>query len=107
METLDDVVDGWYRESAIDYVNLPHLAQDAREILGARTDAAARSLCFEIVKRLYEKGLRPGDYWGGPFDYWPDEGCEAALDRIDREWTKLGHDPTLGEPICWFARKKS
>ncbi|MFZ3234965.1 MAG: hypothetical protein WA184_06280 [Stellaceae bacterium] len=60
-------------------------------------------MSLEIARRLYNNGLRPGNYWGGAFDYWPDEGCQAALDRIEREWTKAGADPNLAEPICWFA----
>jgi hypothetical protein len=48
--------------------------------------------------------LRPGNYdLGTRLDFWPDEGCQAALDRIEREWIALGHDPTLGDPICWFG----
>jgi hypothetical protein len=55
-------------------------------------------------ERLYERGLRAGDYYlGTRFDYWPDEGCQAAFDRIEREWIKAGADPNLAEPICWFA----
>jgi hypothetical protein len=75
----------------------------ARRWLGAHTTKEARNLSLEIVRRLYEKGLRPGDYWGGEFDYWPDQGCRAALDRIEREWIKAGADPNLAAPICWFA----
>jgi hypothetical protein len=66
-------------------------------------DAIARA-GLEIVRQLYERGLRPGDYYVGTrFDYWPDVGCQAVLDRIKREWIKAGADPNLAEPICWFA----
>jgi hypothetical protein len=67
----------------------------------------ARATSLQIVRRLYEEGLRPGNYWGGDFDYWPDEGCQAAIDRIEREWIAAGEDPNLGEPICWFAHRPS
>ena len=50
-----------------------------------------------------ERGLLPGDYWGNEFNYWPDEGCQATLDRIEPEWIAAGKDPNLGEPVCWFA----
>jgi hypothetical protein len=43
------------------------------------------------------------NYWGSDFDYWPDEGLQPALDRIEREWVKANADPNLAEPICWFA----
>jgi hypothetical protein len=82
---------------------LPQLSSAARCWLGARGDTEARKLTLDLVKWLYEAGLRPGDYWGGDFDYWPDKGCQAMLDRIEREWITAGADPNLAEPICWFA----
>jgi hypothetical protein len=63
----------------------------------------ARELSLEIVARLYERGLRLGDYWDDDFAYWPEEGLQAALDRIEREWIAADADPNLAEPICWFA----
>ncbi len=103
MRTLEDIARALMDESAIDHIALPQLSSAARWKLGARTTDEARALSLEIVRRLYERGLRPGEYWGGDFDYWPDEGCEAVLERIEREWIEAGEDPNLGEPICWFA----
>jgi hypothetical protein len=103
MDTIDRIVNGYLEESAIDHIALPQLASAARWKLGAQTTDEARALALELVRRLYSKGLRPGDYWGGDFEYWPDEGCQAALDRIEREWIEAGADPNLGHPICWFA----
>ena len=100
---INDLVDGYFDESEVDYVGLWQIAQASKETLGARTTAQIRRLSLEIVKRLYDRGLRPGNYWGGDFDYWPDEGRQAALDRIEREWIEAGADPNLGHPICWFA----
>ncbi|MBV8336894.1 MAG: hypothetical protein JO358_15950 [Alphaproteobacteria bacterium] len=103
MPTIKEIVDGYMRESEIDFIALPQIVTAARRWLGATTPEETRKLSLEIVRRLYESGLRPGDYWGGDFDYWPDEGCQAALDRIEREWVKANADPNLAEPICWFA----
>ena len=75
MLDLDEIVDGYMQESEVDYVALPQLATAARRQLGAKTTEEARELSLEIVARLYERGLRPGDYWGGDFAYWPEEGC--------------------------------
>jgi hypothetical protein len=106
MEPIDWIVDGYLEESEVDFVGLWQIVGAARRKLGARSNDQARKFSLEIVKRLYERGLRPGSYdLGTRLDYWPDEGCEAALDRIEREWISLGHDPTLGDPICWFAPK--
>ncbi len=104
MLTIEQIVDGYVRESEVDFIALPQLANAARQWLGAQTTESARALSLEMVERLYERGLRPGDYdLGTRFNYWPDEGCQAALDRIEREWIKTGSDPNLDAPICWFA----
>ncbi len=103
MNALDLFVDECLEESKVDYIGLWQIAQTTRERYGACTTEETRNLSLEIVGRLYHEGLRPGNYGGGVFDYWPDEGCQAALDRIEREWIKTGVDPNLAEPICWFA----
>ena len=100
---VEKFIEACLAESKIDYVGLWQIAQTVRERFGARTTGEARALSLEIVRRLYEQNLRPGDYWGGAFDYWRDEGCQAMLDRIEREWIAAGADPNLGHPICWFA----
>jgi hypothetical protein len=106
MSAIEDLVAGYIEEPEIDFIGLWQIAGAVRRRLGALTDEEARNLSLEVVKRLYEKGLRPGDYYlGTRFDYWQDEGCRAVLDRIEREWIAAGADPNLAEPICWFARK--
>lgn len=101
--SIDEIVDEYMKESEVDYICLWMLAREARDELGATTTEQTISVTLELVRRLYDRGLRPGDYWGGDFDYWPDMGCQAALDRIEREWVALGHDPNPAQPICWFA----
>ena len=103
MDALEEIIDSYMQESEIDYVGLWQIAAATRRRLGAHSMEEARTSSLEIVTRLYHCGLRPGNYWGGDFDYWPDEGCQAMLDRIEREWIKAGADPNLAEPICWFA----
>ncbi|HZU88142.1 MAG TPA: hypothetical protein VE993_02685 [Stellaceae bacterium] len=100
---MNKIVDEYMNESEVDYIALWQLSQTSRDELGANTTDQARSISLELVRRLYERGLRPGGYWGADFDYWPDEGCQAALERIEQEWIALGHDPNPAEPICWFA----
>jgi hypothetical protein len=107
MEALEKLVDGYMEESEVDYVGLWQIAGAARRRLGARTTEEARRLSLDVVKRLYENGLRPGDYYlGTRFDYWPEEGYQVVLDRIEREWIKANADPNLAEPICWFAPQR-
>lgn len=103
MAVVNELVEDYLRHSEVDAIPLPMLAVDAWQLLGAKTPKDARALTLDLVRRLYQKGLRPGDYWGKEFSYWPDEGCQAALERIEREWIEAGDDPNLAEPICWFA----
>jgi hypothetical protein len=101
---MNELIEDFMKESEVDYVGLWEIAQEAREDLHAASTDEARLLSLQIVKQLYEKGLRPGDYnLGTRFDYWPDEGCQAMLDRIEQEWIAAGADPNLAEPICYFA----
>ena len=102
---LSDLIEDFYKESSVDYVGLWEIVQVSREELGGKSSSQIRTLSMKIVEKLYDKGLRPGDYYlGSRFDFWPGEGCQAMLDRIEREWIKFGADPNLAEPICYFAR---
>jgi hypothetical protein len=100
---IDTFVNECMEESKIDYVGLWQIAQTVRERLGAQSTDEARKRSLKVVQQLYEKGLRPGDYGGSGFTYWPDKGCRAALDRIEHEWIAADADPNLADPICWFA----
>lgn len=104
MTSIDELANEYFKQSETDHIVLPQLSVAARRWLGARTSEETQSITLELLRRLYEKGLRPGDYWGDNIVYWPDEGCRAMLDRIEREWAAAGEDPNLGEPICWLAR---
>ncbi len=97
------IIDDFMKESIVDYVGLWEIPQILRHVAPVDTTDEVRRLSLEVVRHLYKRGLRPGDYWGGDFDYWPDNGCQAALDRIEQEWIKAGADPNLADPICWFA----
>jgi hypothetical protein len=103
MRILDEIVDDYIKESEVDYIALPQISCAIRQDTSATTVDEVRKLSLEVVKRLYSKDLRPGNYWGSDFDFWPDDGRQAVLDRIEREWIKAGADPNLAQPICWFA----
>ena len=100
---LEIFVNECLAESKIDYIGLWQISQTIRERFGATTTIESRKWSLKVVKLLYEEGLRPGDYWGNKFYYWPDDGCRATLDRIEQEWIEAGADPNLGRPICWLA----
>jgi hypothetical protein len=102
---MNTIIDEFLKQSKVDYVGLWELAKVAREELGAETQEEVREVGLRIAEALYKNGLRAGDYnYGTHIDFWPDEGCRAMLDRIERDWIKLNTDPTHVNPICSFLR---
>jgi hypothetical protein len=107
-QKFDQIINEFVLEATVDYVGLWEIAKITREELGADTTQEVRELSLQVAKGLYEKGLRPGDYdYGKHIDFWPDQGCRAMLDRIEREWIKLNADPTHLDPICSFLRPET
>lgn len=105
MSKLDQIADMYATHAEVDYVGLWQIAKSVRERLGFQNPQKVRELGLEIVKRLYDKGLRAGDYdYGGHMEFWPDEGRQALVDRISHEWEELDADPTHLDPICSFLR---
>ena len=104
MFDIDEIAKEFVKESHFDFVGLWEISSVVRRELGAKSEDV-RHLSLEIVQQLYTRGLRPGDYNQGvpEIDYWPDEGCQAMIERIEREWIAAGEDPNLAEPICWFG----
>ncbi|MGH7087919.1 MAG: hypothetical protein ACREFQ_03375 [Stellaceae bacterium] len=103
---ISELVDEFIKESDVDYVGLWEVAQVSREDLGATTMEETQELSLDLVGRLYDRGLRPGNYWGGDFDFWPEQGRQAMLDRIEQEWVAARADPNLADPICYFAHPR-
>jgi hypothetical protein len=105
LSTLDEIADMYAKHAEVDYVGLWQTAKSVRERLGVQNPQQVRELGLEIAKRLYDRGLRAGDYdYGGHMDFWPDEGRQAMLNRIKQEWEELDADPTHLDPICSFLR---
>jgi hypothetical protein len=65
-------------------------------------DGEVKRVTLEVVREMLRRGVQVGHFdspgWLVPF-----EGThEELVARIDREWTELGHMPSLDD-ICWFA----
>lgn len=103
MIDLNGLIANYINHSKVDYVGLWQIASHVRDDLGSQDDKRVEESTLAIVRGLVANGLRPGDYLKTGFHYWNEADAEAILARIDREWTALGHDPNLAEPICWFA----
>jgi hypothetical protein len=62
-----------------------------------------RRLSLQVVRLIVQRGLYPGDYGKAGFNFCDRDEVDGIIARIDREWASRSGDPTLAEPICWFA----
>lgn len=104
---MNEIVDNYMRHAQSDYVGLWQIAGRVRDEFGLHNDHLVRAKTLDIVTRLVERGLRPGDYSKTGFHFWNEDNTDSVISRIVREWDALTGDPTLAKPICWFDLKKN
>jgi hypothetical protein len=105
MERIAKIAEGCTREARHDYVGLWQIATRVRQEFGALTDVGVKRLSLDVVRRIVERGLVPGDYLKSGFRIWHEGGSDAIVNRISSEWDAARGDPTLANPICWFGVK--
>jgi hypothetical protein len=101
---LDDILD----ECEDDHVGLWSVVKEVRNVMGRAHSARRKAVTLELLRflltrHLIEAGFPTPD--GKGFDPWtlsPDE----TIDKIAKEWGKLGRDPSGGE-IVWFTAPNS
>ena len=100
---LHDLVGIFYSASAGDLVGLWEIAKEVESLVGVGDTARKQSL--EIVRALLAKGLLAGDppYDAGGYAPWPDQDPDKVINRMDREWLKLGRTPNIPD-IAWLGR---
>jgi len=91
-------------EGLDDWIGLWRFARDTRDENPEATGDEIRERAMGRVRRLLVGGLmRPGkleqDRCG--FSEWG-LSTEDAINRIERAWHELGHDPNIAD-ICWFS----
>jgi hypothetical protein len=106
MQQLTEIAAGCVREAVHDYVGLWQIVGRVRRELGDMSDSEARRLSLDVVQRIVDQGLIPGDYLSGGFRAWGEHDTDAVVERIRREWDPDRGDPTLADPICWFRFRK-
>jgi len=105
LNQLNEIVDDYVGHAGADYVGLWQIASRIRKELGFLDNQNVRGNTLLVVRRLLERGLYPGDYRKTGFSFWDQDDVDSIIARIDREWNPLSGDPTLANPICWFAVK--
>ncbi len=91
------------RHAHADYVGLWQIANRIREDLGLTEGKKVQQQTLIVVRQLIYRGLWPGDYFRTGFHFWDERDMEAIIARIEKKWDAEHGDPTLANPICWFA----
>jgi hypothetical protein len=102
---LERTVGELLRETDVDFINIPMIAEFVREDLDIETQDDIRRHTLDVVGRLMTRGVYPGEYDHAiTLEFWPGEPSDH-LRRIKAEWIAIGKTPTLAEPICWLGLK--
>ena len=99
-------------EADIDFIDLPFIAANLSEDLDIRTQDEIRRHMLDVVRRLMERVVYPGDFTlddlesGRGFQF--RSGTPAdLLSWIEAEWIAMDRAPNPDDPICGFALKRS
>ena len=104
-ETIERTARELRNEAELDFIDLPFIAGSLREDLDLKTQEDIRRHTLDVIRRLMERGVYPGDYDHAiDMAFWPCEPSEHLL-RIEAEWIAMGQPPTLSDPICWLGLK--
>ncbi len=105
MEKIAEIAESCVQEAADDYVGLWQIATRVRREFEPSTNEQIKRHSLDVVHLIMQQGLHPGDYVRTGFSFWDRAASASNLARIDREWDPVRGDPTLADPICWFAIK--
>jgi hypothetical protein len=94
----------WSRNARRTHVGLWRIVNAVRYDLGSRNPGETRAMTLRLVHSLlHDRGMQVGHPApdGRHFVAW-DLSPDQAMSRIEKEWTALGRDPTIGE-VAWFT----
>jgi len=105
MNEIIAIAESCVREAADDYVGLWQIAGRIRDRFSFSNNEEVKKISLEVVRLIVHRGLYPGDYFRMGFRFWSEDEPALVIARIDREWDAVCGDPTLADPICWFAAR--
>jgi hypothetical protein len=103
VDQVAEIAERYIHEAAIDYVGLWQISTMVRRHCRTNSNEEVKRLSLDVVWLIVDGGRHPGDYLRTGFHFWPEADTEQIIARIDREWNPARADPTLADPICWFA----
>lgn len=105
MNRLTEIAADYVGHASADYVGLWQIASRIRSDFSLESNIEVHKKTIKVVRYLLTRGLLPGDYTKNGFEFWVQKDSDSIIDRIDSKWALLVGDPSLAEPICWFARR--
>jgi len=97
---IERVTADFFQECKEDYVGLWVLSRRLQEEGIAATQV--KPSVMQIIKHaLVARKIVAGEFIEKKFTVWSHSPAEC-IQRIDREWEKLGRNPNIGE-IAWFT----
>lgn len=109
-DVISKIVRELRAEADIDFFDVSFIAEGLREDLHLRDQSEIRRHTLEVIRRLMQQGVYPGDYTlsdleGGSSFQFKAGTPEELLSWIETEWIAMGRTPTFEDPI-WFALRK-
>ena len=100
---MDQLVEDLLAESMVDYLGLWEIVRGVQRYAPEASRHDQRAMASSVVEALIsEHGLLAGDLRNDGFHRWSETG-KNAMARIEREWSLLDREPTLGD-VAWFSR---
>ncbi len=103
MNRLTEIAEDYVGHAGADYVGLWQIASRIRSDFSLESNMKLHKKTIKVVRYLLNRGLLPGDYIKHGFEFWVQKDADSIIARIDSKWALLVGDPSLAEPICWFA----
>jgi hypothetical protein len=101
---LNNIVEDFEKDAALDYIGLWELVRAAAEKAEEKNEASIRRLTFAILRKMLSRGFRAGGFTQTrEWQLWSDQRPESVIRRIEAEWDALGHEPNMGD-VVWFDR---
>jgi hypothetical protein len=102
MTMQDECITQVLRRGLDDWIQAAEVASVVKSCSGQSTPEGIDRVALEVIGELLHRNLmKAGDVTPKGFSEW---GMTAgdAMDRIARDWNKLGRSPDLGE-VCWLS----
>jgi class 3 adenylate cyclase len=101
MPLFEEIVNGFRRECADDYVGLWQISRALKDFTG---ESHTEDIVSVVAALLEHHAITVGQFEGGRFVEWAGSR-EERMDRIRRELLQLGTEPDIGD-VAWLVERR-